>query len=47
MSERSAEIARKEYSFARGQERMLHALQVADLFGTPESETLWSRFPIK
>jgi glycosyltransferase involved in cell wall biosynthesis len=46
MSEHSRALTREANSFARGQQMMLHALQLAGIFPTPENQALCSQFPV-
>ncbi len=47
MSQLGLQLAREEYSFAKGQEVMLQALHTAGALATSQNETLWSKCPIQ
>ena len=46
MSEAGRQLAREEYSFSRGQEKIQAALQLAGVFVNQENAALWSKYPV-
>ena len=46
MSEACRQLARDEYSFAKGQEKIQAALQLGGVYANRENQTIWSKFPV-